>query len=140
TFAGRSPRLSAAPCPLRPVLRQASRGGWSCRRRSALLLSASPGDLLPRGRVVVGETEVPEIVKAAQDAWAKVEDKYAVTAIGVAALVGLWTAIGAIKATGFHFCPACLCLSSLESGIQALLGKIKAFSCKFRCHIGRGSV
>jgi hypothetical protein len=29
--------------------------------------------------------------------WAKVEDKYAVTAIGVAALVGLWTAIGAIK-------------------------------------------
>ena len=44
------------------------------------------------------ETEVPEVVKAAQDAWAKVEDKYAVTAIGVAALVGLWTAIGAIKA------------------------------------------
>ncbi|XP_015694626.2 protein CURVATURE THYLAKOID 1B, chloroplastic [Oryza brachyantha] len=45
-----------------------------------------------------GSTEVPEIVRAAQDAWAKVEDKYAVTAIGVAALVGLWTAIGAIKA------------------------------------------
>ncbi|KAL5197933.1 hypothetical protein ABZP36_001445 [Zizania latifolia] len=43
-------------------------------------------------------TEVPEIVKAAQDAWAKVEDKYAVTAIGVASLVALWTAVGAIKA------------------------------------------
>ncbi|KAL5196809.1 hypothetical protein ABZP36_000321 [Zizania latifolia] len=43
-------------------------------------------------------TEVPEIVKAAQDAWTKVEDKYAVTGIAVAALVALWTAVGAIKA------------------------------------------
>ncbi|BAT07044.1 Os09g0250300, partial [Oryza sativa Japonica Group] len=135
TFAGRSPRYR----PLRPPLARSS--GRPVRRLELPPslrpppLPPRPGDLLPRGRVVVGETEVPEIVKAAQDAWAKVEDKYAVTAIGVAALVGLWTAIGAIKATGFHFCPACL--SSLESGIQALLGKIKAFSCKFRCHIGR---
>ncbi len=37
--------------------------------------------------------------------WAKVEDKYAVTAIGVATLVDLWTAIGAIKAyTTQHIC------------------------------------
>ncbi|KAG2636835.1 hypothetical protein PVAP13_2NG474700 [Panicum virgatum] len=46
-----------------------------------------------------GVTEdVPEIVKAAQDAWDKVEDKYAVAAIGVAAIVALWTAAGALKA------------------------------------------
>ncbi|WVZ65864.1 hypothetical protein U9M48_015161 [Paspalum notatum var. saurae] len=42
--------------------------------------------------------EVPEIVKAAQEAWDKVEDKYAVATIGVAAIVALWTAVGAIKA------------------------------------------
>jgi len=40
---------------------------------------------------------VPEIVKAAQDAWDKVEDKYAVAAIGVATIVALWTAAGALK-------------------------------------------
>jgi len=46
-----------------------------------------------------GATEdVPEIVKAAQDAWDKVEDKYAVATIGVAAIVALWTAAGALKA------------------------------------------
>ncbi|XP_062188807.1 protein CURVATURE THYLAKOID 1B, chloroplastic-like isoform X2 [Phragmites australis] len=45
-----------------------------------------------------GATEVPEIVRAAQDAWDKVEDKYAVATIGVAAIVALWTAVGAIKA------------------------------------------
>ncbi|KAL6639383.1 hypothetical protein ACP70R_023113 [Stipagrostis hirtigluma subsp. patula] len=43
-------------------------------------------------------TEVPEIVKAAQDTWDKVEDKYAVAALGVASIVALWTAAGAIKA------------------------------------------
>ncbi|KAL6611296.1 hypothetical protein ACP70R_039224 [Stipagrostis hirtigluma subsp. patula] len=43
-------------------------------------------------------TEVPEIVKAAQDAWDKVDDKYAVTALAVASIVALWTAVGAIKA------------------------------------------
>ncbi|CAM0905760.1 unnamed protein product [Alopecurus aequalis] len=45
-----------------------------------------------------GPAETPEIVKAAQDAWAKVEDKYAVATIGVAGLVALWTAVGALKA------------------------------------------
>jgi hypothetical protein len=29
--------------------------------------------------------------------WDKVEDKYAVSAIGVAGIVALWTAVGAIK-------------------------------------------
>ncbi|XP_014752218.1 protein CURVATURE THYLAKOID 1B, chloroplastic isoform X1 [Brachypodium distachyon] len=45
-----------------------------------------------------GSAETPEIVKAVQDAWAKVEDKYAVATIGFASLVGLWTAVGALKA------------------------------------------
>ncbi|OIC80673.1 hypothetical protein A7L43_16305, partial [Acinetobacter baumannii] len=61
-------------------------------------LRASRGVAIRAADGTGSETEVPEVVKAAQDAWAKVEDKYAVTAIGVAALVGLWTAIGAIKA------------------------------------------
>ncbi|BAF24591.1 Os09g0250300 [Oryza sativa Japonica Group] len=45
-----------------------------------------------------GTRRVVEVGPETARQWAKVEDKYAVTAIGVAALVGLWTAIGAIKA------------------------------------------
>lgn len=34
--------------------------------------------------------------------WDKVEDKYAVATIGVAAIVALWTAVGAIKVPDQH--------------------------------------
>ncbi|XP_068651392.1 protein CURVATURE THYLAKOID 1B, chloroplastic-like [Aristolochia californica] len=43
-------------------------------------------------------TELPEIVKTVQQAWDKVEDKYAVTALGVAAAVALWGSAGLISA------------------------------------------
>ncbi|XP_072961636.1 protein CURVATURE THYLAKOID 1B, chloroplastic-like [Typha angustifolia] len=43
-------------------------------------------------------TELPEIVKTAQDAWDKLEDKYAVTTLLVAGVIALWTATGMISA------------------------------------------
>ncbi|PAN13846.1 hypothetical protein GQ55_2G355900 [Panicum hallii var. hallii] len=92
----------------------------ACRFAAPLGLATLPRGRVPAGVVVAvaqcgskvsrgvavratsggeGVTEdVPEIVKAAQDAWDKVEDKYAVATIGVAAIVALWTAAGALKA------------------------------------------
>ncbi|KAG8080623.1 hypothetical protein GUJ93_ZPchr0007g3220 [Zizania palustris] len=92
-MAATSCRLAAAPLGLAPPPR---------RRPGVAFAGVSYGLKAPRSVAVRAadgsSTEVPEIVKAAQDAWAKVEDKYAVTAIGVASLVALWTAVGAIKA------------------------------------------
>ena len=47
---------------------------------------------------VAEATELPEIVKAAQKAWDKVEDKYAVSSIAVAGVVALWGSTGLISA------------------------------------------
>ncbi|ONK55844.1 uncharacterized protein A4U43_C10F1550 [Asparagus officinalis] len=43
-------------------------------------------------------SELPEIVKTVQDAWEKVEDKYVVTSLGVAAIIALWGSTGMISA------------------------------------------
>ncbi|MQM10702.1 hypothetical protein Taro_043596 [Colocasia esculenta] len=45
-----------------------------------------------------GSTELPEIVQTVQKAWGKVEDKYAVATIGVAAIIALWASAGVISA------------------------------------------
>ncbi|KAL6871482.1 hypothetical protein ACP4OV_014311 [Aristida adscensionis] len=79
----------APPLPRRPVAAAAPRCGSKVSRGVAAVRATSGGE---------GVTEVPEIVKAAQDAWDKVEDKYAVAAIGVASIVALWTTVGALKA------------------------------------------
>ncbi|KAI3444345.1 hypothetical protein Pfo_001010 [Paulownia fortunei] len=47
---------------------------------------------------VVATTETPEIVKTIQEAWDKVEDKYAVTSLAVAGGVALWASAGMISA------------------------------------------
>ncbi|CAD6223835.1 unnamed protein product [Miscanthus lutarioriparius] len=88
----------AAPLGLAPLPRG--------RASAGVVAVAQCGSKIPRGGVAIRATsggegateEVPEIVKAAQDAWDKVEDKYAVATIGVAAIVALWTVVGAIKA------------------------------------------
>ncbi|XP_062188149.1 protein CURVATURE THYLAKOID 1B, chloroplastic-like [Phragmites australis] len=74
------------------------------RSRTGAVAVAQCGSKIPRSVAVratsggEGSAETPEIIKAAQDAWDKVDDKYAVATIGVAAIVALWTAVGAIKA------------------------------------------
>uniref|UniRef100_A0A0A9D1X1 Cyanobacterial aminoacyl-tRNA synthetase CAAD domain-containing protein n=1 Tax=Arundo donax TaxID=35708 RepID=A0A0A9D1X1_ARUDO len=86
----------AAPLGLAPLPRT--------RAGAVAVAVAQCGSKTPKGVAVratsggEGTAETPEIVKAAQDAWDKVEDKYAVATIGVAAIVALWTAVGAIKA------------------------------------------
>ena len=46
----------------------------------------------------VAATELPEIVKTLQDAWDKVEDKYAVSSLAVTGVVALWGSTGLISA------------------------------------------
>ncbi|KAM3385698.1 hypothetical protein ACQJBY_009452 [Aegilops geniculata] len=85
----------AAPLGLAPLPR-------SCAGAKSVAFSIGTTKIATRTRSVAvragdGSAETPEILKAAQDAWAKVEDKYAVATIGVAGLVALWTAVGALK-------------------------------------------
>ncbi|GMP43983.1 hypothetical protein CsSME_00013128 [Camellia sinensis var. sinensis] len=47
---------------------------------------------------VVPATELSDIVKTVQEAWNKVEDKYAVSSLGVAGVVALWGSAGMISA------------------------------------------
>ncbi|KAF2324956.1 hypothetical protein GH714_021855 [Hevea brasiliensis] len=51
-----------------------------------------------RGSTEVATTELPEIVKTIQEAWDKVEDKYAVSSLAVAGVVALWGSTGLISA------------------------------------------
>ncbi|XWS35965.1 hypothetical protein CRYUN_Cryun20dG0041800 [Craigia yunnanensis] len=46
----------------------------------------------------VATTELPEVVKTIQEAWDKVEDKYAVSSLAVAGVVTLWVSTGMISA------------------------------------------
>ncbi|GAU33599.1 hypothetical protein TSUD_359790 [Trifolium subterraneum] len=43
------------------------------------------------------ETDVPEFVKSLQDAWDKVDDKYAVGSLVVASVIALWGSTGLIS-------------------------------------------
>ncbi|XP_034198055.1 protein CURVATURE THYLAKOID 1C, chloroplastic-like [Prunus dulcis] len=54
----------------------------------------------PTGKFLaeVATAEFPEIVKAVQEAWEKVEDKYAVSSLAVAGAVALWGSTGLISA------------------------------------------
>ena len=46
----------------------------------------------------VTSTDIPELVKPIQEAWDKVEDKYAVGSLAVAGVVLLWGSTGLISA------------------------------------------
>ncbi|KAG5566120.1 hypothetical protein RHGRI_001900 [Rhododendron griersonianum] len=48
--------------------------------------------------VAVAELELPDVVKTIQETWDKVDDKYAVGSLGVAAVVALWGSAGMISA------------------------------------------
>ena len=46
----------------------------------------------------VAATELPEIVKTVQEAWDKVEDKYAVTSLAVTGAIAVWGSTGMLSA------------------------------------------
>ncbi|XP_059634460.1 protein CURVATURE THYLAKOID 1B, chloroplastic [Cornus florida] len=102
---GRAPRQSAAAssqCVTLPTLPpppvQSQRRTWKttahCRKIARNVIAMATGE----APAEVAETELPEIVKTIQEAWEKVEDKYAVSSLGVAGVVALWGSTGLISA------------------------------------------
>ncbi|KAA8520800.1 hypothetical protein F0562_014928 [Nyssa sinensis] len=81
------------PPPLQSQSR-ASRTTAYCRKIARNVVAMATGE----APAEVAVTELPEIVKTIQEAWDKVEDKYAVTSLAVAGVVGIWASTGMISA------------------------------------------
>ncbi|KAK7258435.1 hypothetical protein RIF29_24012 [Crotalaria pallida] len=111
---GKAPRQSSAattpqcvslPTLPPPTVNSQSRP-WKptsfCRKIARNVMAmASVGEAT--SEVVAGVTtsepiELPEFVKTIQEAWDKVEDKYAVSSLAVAAAVALWGSAGVVSA------------------------------------------
>ncbi|XP_043708121.1 protein CURVATURE THYLAKOID 1B, chloroplastic-like isoform X1 [Telopea speciosissima] len=102
---GKAPRQSAAvslptlPPPPMAVPSQSVRDTWTstayCRKISRNVVAMATGETSAE----VTAAELPdEIVKSIQEAWEKLEDKYAVTSLALAGAVGLWVSTGMISA------------------------------------------
>ncbi|XP_061340901.1 protein CURVATURE THYLAKOID 1B, chloroplastic [Gastrolobium bilobum] len=101
---GKAPRQSQASstqCVSLPTLPppplQSQNRPWKtttyCRKIARNVMAMATGDATE-----VATTEVPEFVKTLQEAWDKVEDKYAVSSLAVAGVVVLWGSTGLISA------------------------------------------
>ncbi|XP_058085489.1 protein CURVATURE THYLAKOID 1B, chloroplastic-like [Magnolia sinica] len=90
---------------------QQSRSSWKtaayCRRIARNVMAMATGESqvmatatvdAPTYSTTESTTELPEIVKTVQEAWDKLEDKYAVTSLAVAGVVALWGSAGMISA------------------------------------------
>ncbi|XP_068635761.1 protein CURVATURE THYLAKOID 1B, chloroplastic isoform X2 [Aristolochia californica] len=91
------------PPPVAPL--QSRSQGWKttayCRRIARNVMVMATGDVpaVTTGDVpVVTAVDAPEASTELPEIWDKVEDKYAVTSLGVAAVVVLWGSTGLISA------------------------------------------
>ncbi|XP_059457586.1 protein CURVATURE THYLAKOID 1B, chloroplastic [Corylus avellana] len=101
----KAPRQSAAASPqcvtlptLPPPPIQSQNRPWKstayCRKIARNVMAMATGE----APAEVAAAELPEIVKTVQEAWDKVEDKYAVSSLAVAGVVALWGSTGLISA------------------------------------------
>ncbi|KDP28405.1 hypothetical protein JCGZ_14176 [Jatropha curcas] len=103
----KAPRQSPAASPqcvnlptLPPPPVQSQSRPWKsaayCRKiaRNVMAMATASGE----APAEVATAELPEIVKTVQEAWDKVEDKYAVSSLAVAGAVALWGSTGMISA------------------------------------------
>ncbi|XP_073147720.1 protein CURVATURE THYLAKOID 1B, chloroplastic [Henckelia pumila] len=88
------PNLHALPAAVHSPTRLGKTTAY-CRKIARNVVAMATGDP-PADAVMLAET--PEIIKTIQEAWDKVEDKYAVTSLGVAGVVALWASAGMISA------------------------------------------
>ncbi|KAK9279663.1 hypothetical protein L1049_013343 [Liquidambar formosana] len=102
---GKAPRHSATaspqcvtlptlPPPLTQTQNRPSKTTAYCRKISRNVVALATGE----APAEVAATELPEITKTIQEAWDKLEDKYAVTSLAVAGVVALWGSTGMISA------------------------------------------
>ncbi|XP_038906765.1 protein CURVATURE THYLAKOID 1B, chloroplastic [Benincasa hispida] len=68
-----------------------------CRKVARNVMAMATGEV--PAEVAAGElAEMPEIIKKVQEAWDKVEDKYAVSSLAVSGFVALWASAGVVSA------------------------------------------
>lgn len=88
--------MSLPTLPPPPV--QSQKRPWKstayCRKIARNVIAMATGE----APAEVATVETPEIVKTIQEAWDKVEDKYAVSSLAVAGVVALWGSTGLISA------------------------------------------
>ncbi|KAF4366483.1 hypothetical protein CsatB_010762 [Cannabis sativa] len=95
--AGASPQCVSLPTlPPPPV--QTQKRPWKstayCRKLARNVIAMATGE----APAEVATAETPEIIQTVQEAWDKVEDKYAVSSLAVAGVVALWGSTGMISA------------------------------------------
>ncbi|CAN1309560.1 Protein CURVATURE THYLAKOID 1B, chloroplastic [Linum perenne] len=90
--------VSLPTLPLPPTVRSSFKPANYCRKIARNVMAMATGEAQASSAEVVTTTEMPEIVKTVQDAWDKVEDKYAVSSLGVAAALAIWSSSGMIAA------------------------------------------
>uniref|UniRef100_A0A2C9VSE0 Cyanobacterial aminoacyl-tRNA synthetase CAAD domain-containing protein n=1 Tax=Manihot esculenta TaxID=3983 RepID=A0A2C9VSE0_MANES len=114
----KAPRQLAAASPqcvtlptLPPPPVQTQNRPWKttayCRKLARNVMAMATGEALATGEAPteLATTEPPEIVKSIQQAWDKVEDKYAVSSLAVAGVVALWGSTGmiSVRSPNYYF-------------------------------------
>lgn len=99
--------LSLPKLPLQPQAQSQNRA-WKasmyCRKIVRDVAAMATGEIATKEvateetPTVEAETELPEVFETIQEAWNKVDDKYAVTSLGVAAVIALIGSSGLISA------------------------------------------
>nr|POE55741.1 protein curvature thylakoid 1b, chloroplastic [Quercus suber] len=96
--AASSPQCVSLPTLPPPPVQQSQNKPWKttayCRKLARNVMAMATGE----APAEVAVAELPEIVKTVQEAWDKVEDKYAVSSLAVAGVVALWGSTGMISA------------------------------------------
>lgn len=87
--------VSPPPAPPSHSYTYLSKTNAYCRKIARNVVSMATGEAPAE---VVATAETPEIIKTIQEAWEKVEDKYAVTSLAVAGGVAVWASAGMISA------------------------------------------
>ncbi|WCJ22519.1 Protein CURVATURE THYLAKOID 1B chloroplastic [Euphorbia peplus] len=81
------------PPPSQSQIRPSKSAAY-CRKLARNVVAMATGEASPE----VDTTELPEVLKTVQEAWDKVDDKYAVSSLAVAGVVALWGSTGMISA------------------------------------------
>lgn len=109
-----SPQCVTLPTlPPLPVQSQSrvSRTTAYCRKIARNVVAMATGDapaaaapaITPASVDEPSSVDTPEILKTIQEAWDKVEDKYAVSSIAVAGGIALWGSAGMISVSHFDY-------------------------------------
>ncbi|XP_052208473.1 protein CURVATURE THYLAKOID 1B, chloroplastic [Diospyros lotus] len=82
------------PPPVHSQTRAPKTTAYYCRKIARNVAAMATGE----APAEVAGTELPDIVKTAQEAWDKVEDKYAVSSLAAAGVLALWGSTGMLLA------------------------------------------